>query len=74
MRGAFEKLLGIGDSLERPADLVLIGLGNSCLAGNLLDVIAISFGSRYATSGGVRLFQHSRVGQISHHVADGRRA
>ncbi len=74
VRGALHELLHVGDAGERVGDHGLFLRRQAGGAGDLLDVIAVGLGGGHAAGGGVRLLEESGIGEVGHHVADGRGA
>ena len=71
MRRALHELLHVGDAGERIGDHGFFLGRQTGSARDLLNVIAISLGRWDAARRGVRLLEKARVGEVSHHVADG---
>ena len=72
MRGPLHKLLHIRHPGQRVLNNALVLARQVRLAAQLLNVIAVSLRSGHAPGRSVRLLQKPRVGQVGHHVANGR--
>ena len=70
MRGPLHKLLHVSNAREGILNNALVLHREARLPTQLLDVIAISFRTRHAPGGGVRLLEKPRIGQVRHHVPD----
>src|SRR5437763_14036058 len=74
MRRTFHELLYIGHAAQRVLDNIFVFMREPRFSAKLLNVIAISFSARDASRRSMRLLPKASVGQISHNIADGRRA
>src|SRR5258705_2592533 len=74
VRCAFHEFLHVSDPGQRVLDNAFIFVRETGLSAELLDVVAIGFSARNASSRSMRLLQETGISQVRHHVTDGGRA
>src|ERR1700691_3373084 len=74
MRSPLHELLHIGNARQAVSNNALILAREMSLSTQLLDVITISLSRRNAPRRSMRLFQESRIRQISHYIPNRSRA